>query len=348
MPVFPNYLAGRNAALSEQQQAQQNLLAQQRMGLETQNVNIAQQNADLNQRNSDILNQGRMDQQAAAKTAENKAWAQNAYNFAKKAPDQIPAVIAAAKRRGILHADFPDAISPEQLDQFAIEQGLVSPTQLERVDGPRGSVLQRDPTTGELKQVVGPDNSQPVAGQFRTLTPQEVAAAGLPAGTSAQRDTVTGKVDVLSKRDNTGVLSQKDATTAKMKLNTVALARQQLQKIRESFDEGRQGINAFGPGQGFLPTQAGKKFDARVDQMRSTLTALTRVPGVGSMSDYETKLDQSKFPNRRAYESVTADVLNNLDDQLSLIENGYRGLLEGNTTPPGAPSKGGWSVEVVR
>jgi hypothetical protein len=219
---------------------------------------------------------------------------------------------------------------------------------MERIEGPRGSILQRDPTTGELKQVVGPDNSQAAAGQFRTLTPQEVAAAGLPAGTSAQKDNITGKVDVLSKRDNTGVLSQKDATTAKMKLNTVALARQQLQKIRESFEEGRKGINAFGPGQGLIPTQAGKKFDARVDQMRSTLTALTRVPGVGAMSDYETKLDQSKFPSRRAYESVTADVLNNLDDQLSLIENGYRGLLEGNTPQAATPQRGGWSVEVVQ
>jgi hypothetical protein len=59
------------------------------------------------------------------------------------------------------------------------------------------------------------------------------------------------------------------------------------------------------------------------------------VPGVGAMSDYETKLDQSKFPNRNEYESVTLDTLQNLEDQLALIETGYRDLLTGgNTSQP--------------
>jgi hypothetical protein len=163
--------------------------------------------------------------------------------------------------------------------------------------------------------------------QMVPMKPEEIAAAGLPPGTAAQRNVQTGQIDVLSKKDNTGVLSQKDATTAKMKLNTVSLARQQLNAIKQAFEEGRNGVNAFGPGQGLLPTEAGKKFDSRVDQMRSTLTALTRVPGVGAMSDYETKLDQSKFPSRRDYESVTADKLQQLEDMLALIETGYTDLM---------------------
>lgn len=171
---------------------------------------------------------------------------------------------------------------------------------------------------------------------FRPMSPEEVRAAGLPEGTSAQQSS-SGKVDVLSRRDNTGALSQKDATTAKMKLTTVSLARKQLQNIKEKFEQGRSGgMNAFGPGQGMLPTQQGKQFDAAVDQMRSTLTALTRVPGVGAMSDYETKLDQSKFPARTDYETVTAEKIQGIEDMLALIENGYMGLLNGN----GAPSEG--------
>lgn len=170
-------------------------------------------------------------------------------------------------------------------------------------------------------------------GQFQTLTPQEIADAGLAPGTSAQRDAHTGKIDVLSKRDTTASLSQKDATTAKMKLNTVSLARQQLNAIKEAFANGTggAGMNAFGPGQGMLPTELGKQFDSRVDQMRSTLTALTRVPGVGAMSDYETRLDQSKFPARGDYESVTADKIQQLDNMLNLIERGYGDLLSNGT-----------------
>jgi len=180
-------------------------------------------------------------------------------------------------------------------------------------------------------------------GAYQAMTPEEVAAVGLPAGTSAQRGP-DGKIDVLSKRDNTGALSQKDQTVARQKLTAVELAKQQLGRIKAAYQSGTQGINAFGPGQGLIPTQAGKKFDAAVDQMRSTLTALTRVPGVGAMSDYETKLDQAKFPARSDYESVTAEKIQGIEDMLALIENGYKGLLSGQASeaspaaPPAAPA----------
>jgi hypothetical protein len=182
--------------------------------------------------------------------------------------------------------------------------------------------------------------------RFRPMRPDEIAASGLPPGTAAQVNDDTGAIQVLSKRDTSATLSQKDATTAKMKLTTVVLARKQLNAIKEAFEEGRSGVNAFGPGQALLPTQAGKKFDGRVDQMRSTLTALTRVPGVGAMSDYETKLDQSKFPSRGDYETVTADKLAQLDDMLNLIEGGYKDLLSGSAPQqqqnpaPQAPQQG--------
>jgi hypothetical protein len=59
--------------------------------------------------------------------------------------------------------------------------------QYEQVQGPRGAVLQRDPRTGELKQVVAPDNSQPTpASQMRPpsgymFTPEGTLAA-IPGG----------------------------------------------------------------------------------------------------------------------------------------------------------------------
>lgn len=175
--------------------------------------------------------------------------------------------------------------------------------------------------------------------QFVALTPEEIKQAGLPPGTSAQRDTATGKIDILTKRDNTGALSQKDATTAKIKLTTIQMARKQLESAKKAFEEGRQGMNAFGPGQGMLPTQAGKKFDAAINQMRGTWTSLKRVPGVGSMSDYESKMDASQFPGRNDYESVIEQKLQGMEDQLALLENGYTGLLGGGTSQeqPQAP-----------
>lgn len=176
--------------------------------------------------------------------------------------------------------------------------------------------------------------------QFVTMSSAEIAAAGLPAGTSAQKNSATGEIRVISKRDNTGSLSQKDATTAKQKITTIRVARKQIADIKKAFNEGRDvaGPNSFGPGQGMLPTERGKKFDASVDRMRSTLTALTRVPGVGAMSDYETKLDQGKFPNRNAYESVTTEQIQGIEDLLDTIERGYTDLLSGSQPSAEQPS----------
>lgn len=174
-----------------------------------------------------------------------------------------------------------------------------------------------------------PDKPTQAPSQFRPLTSEEMLSMGLPAGSSAQVDMATGKVDVLSKKDVTGSLSKKDATIAKIKLNTVQLARQQLGRIRTQFGK-IKGTLAAGPESRVMVLSEGsQKFDAAVNQMRSTLTALTRVPGVGAMSDYETKLDQSKFPDRLLREGVTEQQIGDLDAALNLIESGYTDLLSG-------------------
>jgi hypothetical protein len=167
---------------------------------------------------------------------------------------------------------------------------------------------------------------------FRTLTPAEVEAAGLPAGTSAQVDQ-SGKIDVLSKKDTTAALSQKDATVAKIKLNQLKVAKQQLQNVRNKFAKIKGTLQA-GKGQGWIPLEAGEAFDKAVDSMKGSLTAITRVPGVGSMSDYESRIDQSKFPKRGDYESVTDDQIVAIEELLTTIESGYTDLLGGGSQQP--------------
>jgi hypothetical protein len=338
----------------------------------------SEQAQQFNQQNA-LFNQQRL--AAADKTAAAELSKEQEKQMLTQSYAQAQRILAAppGQRRAVADALFDDedraelasqGIDYNTLDDDGIAQvasklenqigaalGIGPADQYEQVTGPRGAVMKRNKRTGEISQVVGPDNTESPnygRGGFRTLSPIEIEAAGLPPGTSAQEGP-DGKIVVISKRDNTAVLSQKDATTAKMKLNTVALARQQLAAIKRAFEGGvdpstgteEKGIkgtfSAGGGGQGFIATPSGKIFDSRVDQMRSTLTALTRVPGVGAMSDYETKLDQSKFPRRGAYESVTADTIKNLEDQLSLIENGYKTLLEGGSTAqgstPAAPPK---------
>jgi hypothetical protein len=223
-----------------------------------------------------------------------------------------PEVVKKAAAMGKQEAAIKAGIAPAQPEAFTL-----SPGQTRFEGGKPVASVKPSPTAGR---------------SFRPLTPEEVAQSGLPPGTSAQVDETTGKVDVLSKRDASSTLNQKDATTAKMKLNTVSLARQQLNNIRQRFGSLKGTMSAGAFGQGSLPTEGGRAFDRSVDQMRSTLTALTRVPGVGAMSDYETKLDQAKFPTRAEYESVTQQQIDDLDNMLNAIEAGYKDLLSGGQT----------------
>jgi hypothetical protein len=218
-------------------------------------------------------------------------------------------------------------MSPQGRVAADVKRGYLNEEQGAAALNPGMSQYQRESLDIQRKRLEQGD--QKPASQFRALTPEEIQRVGLPAGTSAQVDTNTGKVDVLSKRDTTATLSQKDAATARQKLTTVQMAKRQVANLRKTFEEGRTGVNAFGPGQGMLPTQAGKKFDAAIDQMRGTWTGLKRVPGVGAMSDYESRMDAAQFPSRNDYESVIEQKLQGMEDQLALLENGYSGLLSG-------------------
>lgn len=268
--------------------------------------------------------------------------------FSRLSPEQVKQIAGFAKQKAAAAAGInlqPDA-------NVTAQQGFAR--EMDTTNFGQQQQLAKEQHGYRMQETAAANAAKP-GRSIRAMSPEEITKAGLPPGTAAQIDETTGKIDVLTKRDTTGVLSQKDATTAKIKLNTIQIAKKQLADIREAYDEGRKGpMNAFGPGQGMLPTQQGKLFDARVNRMRGTLTSLTRTPGVGSMSDYETKIDQSKFPDRNAWESVTADTIQGLEDQLSLLENGYTGLLSnGNQSAPEAPAgpapaAGGWSVKRVK
>jgi hypothetical protein len=226
--------------------------------------------------------------------------------------------------------------------EYAGKAGMVpaaKPTQWQDEKGPDGVIMQRNPQTGELKQIIGREpKAAQIFAQYVPLSPKEIEAAGLPPGTSAQRDQSTGKIDVLSKKDSTAALSQKDATTAKIKLNQVKVARQQLQNVRDKFAQIKGTLSA-GKDQGWVPSEAGEAFDKAVNSMKGSLTAITRVPGVGSMSDYESRIDQSKFPQRGDYEGVTEDQIGQLEELLNTIESGYADLMGQGAQAQAAPAQ---------
>ena len=81
--------------------------------------------------------------------------------------------------------------------------------------------------------------------------------------------------------------------------------------------------------------EAGDNFDKSVDAMRDTITGITKVPGIGSMSDFETKLQQAKMPDRVNFESSIEDQIKYLEQIADFFERGYSDMLtpDGNEEP---------------
>lgn len=314
--IAGNYFAGRDQANAEHQQKRMNALADRRMQMEDRQI----QQQDM------MLDQEQQKQLATIML--------QAAQYGLQSPNP----------KAFIEQNYPQ-LAQLAGDQWAtLDDNGVKMKLQEAVGvwGPKAGVGPAQPkaqegfTLSEGQTRYGPDG-RPIASAapkrekplpaFRPMSPDEVKAAGLPAGTAAQVNTGTGQINVISRRDATANLSQKDAATAKQKLITLNLARQQLQNIRQRFNEIKGSLVAGGGGQGRLPTPKGQAFDRAVDQMRSTLTALTKVPGIGAMSDYETRLDQAKFPSRTDYENVTEQQIDSIARMLETIETGYKGLL---------------------
>lgn len=188
--------------------------------------------------------------------------------------------------------------------------------------------------------------SKPAAGG----RPVPVADPKSPTGFTWQApEAAAGQPAPAPRAQNGTRYSAKELQAARDKVRTIGIARDQLQNIKTAWenlvgkkgpDGKRPGAASAGPfGGGMLPTESGSNFDAAVDQFRSTITALTRTPGVGAMSDYETRLDQSKLPTRRDYESSTEQKIRDLGQFIDNLEAGYGDILGDGAEAP-APSVG--------
>jgi hypothetical protein len=143
-------------------------------------------------------------------------------------------------------------------------------------------------------------------------------------------------------------------TKARQKLTQISVARQQLENAKRALAEAPSS-EVGGPVAGGLSTigvfKGGQSFQAAIDGMRGSITSITRVPGVGAMSDYETRLDQSKFPNFWMDRESTMDQkLGQLEELLNGMEAGYSEISGTEAAEPASPvpapadSGGGWPV----
>lgn len=148
-----------------------------------------------------------------------------------------------------------------------------------------------------------------------------------------------------------GIVRQKQATIENVLIPQLQALKEAIfaRKPDGSFDETQLSPElkrATGIVQGLIPegfTEKGGPFEAAVDNIRSSITAMRRVPGVGAQSDYETKLDQAPLPDRRDSPQKILAKIRNLENTII----GYKTLndsLVGDVGTTSVPA--GWSIEV--
>jgi hypothetical protein len=227
---------------------------------------------------------------------------------------------------------------------FTIQGGRVVPAAM-RGGQPMGQpapTLDRVP----LSQLGGGDGSpawvRPAsgargdAGAVAQLSPQEVAQLGLPEGTVAQRGP-DGKVTTIFTPD---AGSRKAAREASTKLPRVDAAMRRVDRLSEAIETIAGGFFDGGPiDQAALKfTPDGQEVIQAAASLLPELTALTRVPGVGSQSDLETRLANLQLPSLEFPPEVNRRALAELRTFMQDLAEVYRGMAQGTGTQPQQPA----------
>ena len=249
--------------------------------------------------------------------------------FAKLPPDQ-QAVAAGLLQQG---------------QDFNIQNGRVVPSGMRGGQPMNQPAANRQPTLDRIPigEVGGGAIGAPAwvrpasggrgdAGVVSQLSPQEVAQLGLPEGTVAQRGP-DGKVSTLFTPD---AGSRKAAREAATKLPRVDAAVRRVDRLASAIETIAGGFFDGGPvDQKVLQySPQGQEVTQAAASLLPELTALTRVPGVGSQSDLETRLANLQLPSLEFPPEVNRRALAELRTFMADLAEVYRGMAEGNGTQP--------------
>ena len=192
--------------------------------------------------------------------------------------------------------------------------------------GIAGQQLQRTATPGELEQqrhnqVVEQRQAAQEQTQIVTDADGGVHIVNKQTGqsqtaTDAQGNPIIGK----------GGLSQEQLKNASAKKQTVEILRKQLDNLKAaranlgSMDygviAGRQAV-----------TDSARAYDGALAALQSTVRQLTRTPGEGAMSDFESRIAMAQLPGRVDPSGVIDQKITQLEDLANIVEQGYSDML---------------------
>jgi soluble lytic murein transglycosylase-like protein len=192
-----------------------------------------------------------------------------------------------------------------------------------------------------------PKAPKPAEPTYKMLSEAEAQQAGLPAGGKYQR-APNGKIETVAGTINQGPTRQQ-VGLAKAKLGTLRAIEGQIGRVEAAMGAVEKG-GWTGAISGHVPGSWDKEsnvFDKAVRQYAVLVRQLTRVPGEGSQSDYEAKLNELTLPSRTDTPEGRREALAGIKELVTQIRAGYEDLLGGSASASGAPSSGGWGAATV-
>jgi hypothetical protein len=260
-----------------------------------------------------------------------------------------PELVAKLKEHGVDLATLDDESAKQVIDGFAREYagkaGMTpapAPVQWQDEKGPGGSLLQRNPLTHEIKQVVAREPPQPRQNDERLV--QIADENGNPKW--VRESDAVNKPSYVA-RDKPAAADLKLRNDAKMKMPRVSATLRQLDRVEKAsqaiannklFDGGEVDAKYIDR------TQEGRELVAAIAQLRPSLTALTRVPGIGSQSDLEARLDGLQFPSSDLPPAVRQKNVEELKAFVSDLRDVYTSLADDQSpeqeqAPQAAPAQ---------
>jgi hypothetical protein len=221
-----------------------------------------------------------------------------------------------------------------------------------------GQTFQRAATPGEVEaarhnQAVEGSAAQKASRDQTQIVTDADGGVQLVNKQTGQAQPVTGAdgQPVIGK----GGLSQEQLKNASSKQQTVTILRKQLENLKAARD--KLGTMDYGVVAGRQAvTNSARAYDGALAALQSTVRQLTRTPGEGSMSDYESRIAQAQLPGRVDPAEVIDQKITQLEDLANVIEQGYSSILskskggrqQPTTTPSAAPDLAGLEAEMRR
>ena len=224
--------------------------------------------------------------------------------------------------------------------------------------GPDGRERQymADPASGNLfilsddgsqwlpvgSQQAGVEPAPQPSGQQQSFRPGVDLLPGQPGSSAPPSRVVTGAGPGLSPAERA---AQEAEAKAKVEASTIPPARRaelqdkvmkaqqlltEVDAVQAAFDKIKSTLSAGPYGMNFMPNEAAAEFDKAVARLAPLKRQITRVPGEGSMSDYEQRLEQATLPDRGTFENVTQQQIDAYREMAQQIINGYAPILNGN------------------